>query len=270
MNLPIITLTSDLGATDHYVAALKGGLLCRTQDFQWIDISNQIKPFDVFTGAHVLNEAYRFFPPGSLHLLLIGNGESEGANSYAPTANENIRLLIAKYREHYFISFDNGALSLIFDDLPDQLHALPIAKEDYGNTFIALHILPGLIAGMIASGLRELPGTSTEKYVTRSFLSGFSDKDSIRGVITHIDYFGNAISDLHREQFLLAAAGRKASVIHKKTVFSEILKSFAQQTRGREIALFNSLGYLELCVKDGSAEEMLGIRKNDSFIIQFT
>lgn len=270
MNLPVITLTSDLGSTDHYVAALKGGLLCKTQAFRWIDISNHIRPFDVFTGAHVLNQAYRFFPPGSLHLLLIGNGESEGVNAYALSGSDSIRLLIAKYKEHYFISFDNGALSLIFDDAPALLHALPVAREDYGNSFAALHHVPALIAGLIDTDFRELPGTPAEKYVTRSFLTGFSDKDSIRGVITHIDSFGNAISDVHREQFLLVAAGRKASIKHKKTEFLPILKSFSQQTRGREIALFNSLGYLELCVKDGSAEDLLGIRKNDSFIIQFT
>jgi hypothetical protein len=270
MSQAVITLTSDLGNSDHYVAALKGGLLCKTGNFHWVDVSNTVSPFDVSAGAWILNQAYRFFPQGSLHLLLVGNGEQIGNTLPVKEVPASVRVLIAKYRQHFFLSFDNGALSRIFDEPPSLIHAVELETGAFGNTFIILNQLPHILHTMLESSFTEIPGKPTDTYVQRGFVTGFSDQDSIRGLIVHTDHFGNAITDVHREQFLSVGRGRSFQILYKNKTFDRIDSSFSEHRDGDETAIFNSMGFLELCIKNGSAYDLLGARKNESLLIRFS
>lgn len=116
--MPIVTLTTDFGVRDFYAGALKGALLRRSPGLQMVDISHDIKPFDIVQGAYVVQHAWPEFPEGTIHII--------GVNCVYDKPH---RFLAARRHGHYFIAPDNGLLTLLFPDWPDPdvrvLEALP-------------------------------------------------------------------------------------------------------------------------------------------------
>jgi S-adenosylmethionine hydrolase len=107
--MPIITLTSDLGTQDFYLAAIKGTLHSNLMDIQVIDITHQIPSFDIFKAAETLRHSYHFFPEGTIHCVLVNT------QSHLKTP-----ILLCKYQGHYFIGPDNGLFSFLFDEAPSK------------------------------------------------------------------------------------------------------------------------------------------------------
>src|SRR5690606_16410439 len=114
----IITLTTDLGNTDFYQAALKGSLLSLYPDVRIVDISHSVPPFDIQHAAYVLRNAYPYFPPKPVHLIGI-----------VSVFNDDTRFIAVRYRDHYFVGSDNGIFSLMFEGSPDEIVELNIMQD---------------------------------------------------------------------------------------------------------------------------------------------
>ena len=120
----IITLTSDMGYRDYYVAAVKGVIYSQCPNCHVVDISHSITPFNTFHAAWVLKNAYLNFPKGTVHILSVN---SEGS--------DDIAQVVVDYDGHYFIGADNGVFSLMFDKKPDRVFEININQDSDSMTF---------------------------------------------------------------------------------------------------------------------------------------
>lgn len=255
---PVITLTTDLGLKDYYSAALKGKILSIINNANIIDITHQVKPFDPYNGAFILNQTFRFFPKKSLHLLLVGN---QGRN--------NCPLIIAKFNQHYFIGYDNGAFSKIFDVVPDWIHQIEIKAMEYANSFSAIQYIGQIIKTLIESDFEEIPGIKISDIQRKQFIGGFTNSDTINGIVTHIDSFENIITDIHRELFYSVSKNRHFSLQIKQFEVHKINKNYDDVPTGELVLLFNTLGFLEIALNNGNASSLLAIKPNDNIRINF-
>ena len=108
--MALVTLTSDLGTRDFYVAALKGALISHCGNIPVVDVTHSIKQFDIKEAAFTVRNAYKYFPKGSIHLVHVNS------------SNADTKLLVAIVDGHYFITFDSGFLSLAFERTPHQTY----------------------------------------------------------------------------------------------------------------------------------------------------
>ena len=99
---PIVTLTTDFGLADHYVGTMKGVILSRCPGAQLVDISHEIPPFSIFSAAYTIDQAALYFPPGTVHLIVVD-----------PGVGTPRRALCAEALGHLFVAPDNGVLSLV-------------------------------------------------------------------------------------------------------------------------------------------------------------
>ena len=115
---PVITLTSDFGQKDPYLASLKGELHRLLEHPVIVDISHEIEPFHIAQAAFVVQNSYAHFPEGSVHILCIDD-----------TVSPENKPIVAKLNKHYFVCADNGILSLISPKFkPDEVYEIDIQK----------------------------------------------------------------------------------------------------------------------------------------------
>src|SRR5437870_3047431 len=114
--MAIITLTTDLGLKDHYVAMLKGKILTSFPAANLVDISHDIQAFNIQQAAFILRNSYAYFPVNTIHLVNV------------MADRKQLRCVLIKYKNHYFAGVDNGLFSLICDDIPDMIIELPVAE----------------------------------------------------------------------------------------------------------------------------------------------
>jgi S-adenosylmethionine hydrolase len=122
--MPIITLTSDWGHSDHYIGAVKGSILSLLPDVKIIDISHQVAPFNIEQAAFILKNCYKNFPKGTIHIIGVNTEESD--------KNPHTVVFI---NDHYFIGTDNGIFSMIFDKPPKKIIELNIMQDSDYFTF---------------------------------------------------------------------------------------------------------------------------------------
>jgi S-adenosylmethionine hydrolase len=257
--MPIVTLTTDYGTTDSYIAEIKGSILTQTNQVSFIDVSHDIRKFDLYHGAHVVRNAFHSFPEGTLHLVSVGVFSPD--SSYA----------LSLYKGHHFCGPDNGVMSLIFEGLraTHNLITLPLPKEF--NSFpakfffpiVAHHIAQGGTPEIIASAVPSLRPVFSPKPVIMN--------DLIRANIQYIDEFGNLITNLETSEFEKVRAGRSFSIRFRLPGFrtQTISEHYNSVDEGDIVALFNQHGFLEIAINSGNASQLLGVQINDLISISF-
>ena len=120
--MAVITLTTDLGTKDYYVAALKGNIYKELPDVSIVDISHDIDKYNIAQAAFVIKNCFQDFPKSSIHILGV-----------RPEKTESIDHVLAQYKGHFFVGADNGIFSLIFDHPPEKVVALNIRESLEGS-----------------------------------------------------------------------------------------------------------------------------------------
>ena len=149
--MPIITLTTDLGNTDHYVSAVKANILRQLESVNIIDISHNISTFNVLHAAFVLKNVYKDFPPGSIHIIGVNAESSEKTPHIAVYADE-----------HYFIGTDNGLFSLLLDIKPDKIVHITTSMESDNENFPIKDVFVKAACHIARGGTLELIGSPAE------------------------------------------------------------------------------------------------------------
>ena len=272
--MPVITLTSDFGNRDYRVAAIKGSLLSGEESVVITEITNEIRAHDLAQAAFILRRAYRSFPKGSVHIVAI--------DCLFHPEQKN---LIYKVNDHYFITADNGFISLLHPD-----YALGEVYEiTYNNRFddivrftpvdifvpAALHLLKG--------GIPEILGRkfSSPKRLT-SHNAAYRDK-YISGQVVYVDGFGNVCSNILKEkfeeyervypQFTLQFRNYKINKVYHS--LEDLITDWSHENdyHGRLLPHFNEEGYLELSIYKGSirngASNLLGLKEGENINIEF-
>lgn len=279
MNLarPIITLTTDFGQADYYVAAMKAVLLQHCPDAQLVDVTHQVLPQDVLAGSIVLERAIGSFPAGTTHLAVVD-----------PGVGTSRRMLVVGMRDQVVVCPDNGLITWALRRMqggaqrPKVLGTASSLKPAVrsrleGPDFVSeLVWRPPLVnrvfhgrdimapaAGRIARGD---PISTFTKPINNPVLLNVALMTSGRaGRIVHIDHFGNATSNIPQE---LLEANQGGQIVAGGQQVGPLRQTYADVAVGRPLALIGSSGLLEIAVRDGSAARMLGLRIHDPVELQ--
>lgn len=272
--MSIITLTSDYGLVDHRVGAIKGSILSLNPEAKIVDISHNIEPYDIQQAAYILKNVYPFFPKNSIHLVAVDSFYHKERKS-----------LVYKVDGHYFVTVDNGIISLIFSTIkPDEIYEITLNNrfDDVVN-FTATDVLAPAAVHLFNGGLPEVIGRKFDQ--PKEVIAPkavYSDKIMV-GQIIYIDNFGNAVSNISKKFFMEKAAvypkfsikfrNFKTSIIYNQ--YTDIVTdwSIEQKFHGKAAAIFNDAGFIEITIYKGTkyngANSLLGISVGEKIYIEF-
>jgi len=260
MKHPIITLLTDFGTKDYYVASMKGVILGINPRCKVVDISHHIHPQDIMAGAFVLAHAFSYFPEGTIHLAVVDPGVG-GAR--API------LIVTDH--FFFVGPDNGLFSLVLRKekiretyvLTEKRFFLPeISQTFHGRDIFAP------VAGHLTLGISPKAfGRRIDSLKTLNFPEPIVRGMNLIGEVIHIDSFGNLITNIGREGFSQFIQGRPFLIKAGKGIIKGLKDGYWEGKKNEPIALFGSGGCLEIAVREGSAEKMLKMKKGDSIRI---
>jgi S-adenosylmethionine hydrolase len=260
----VITLTTDLGHKDFYVASIKGKILSELNNVSIVDVSNEIPIFDINFAAFTLKNCCFDFPEGTVHIVSID----------AEISANKIPLLI-KHKGHYFIGADNGLFSLLFDQTPSEIFELTINHDSDILTFPTKNIFVKAACHIARGGTPEIIGRRIDEIKTYQNFRATTTTDTIRGSIIYRDSYGNAISNISLRLFNEIGKGRQCIVRFKNYEIKNISKTYSEVPNGEKIALFNSAENLEIAINrgvlgaGGSATQLLGLNINEVILIEF-
>lgn len=255
----IITLTSDLGSKDHYVASVKGRILSLDNKATIVDITNDIPPFDINQASYVIENAFHHFPEGTVHIVGVH-----------PSAYDRVRHLAIQYRGHYFIGADNGIFSLLFQEKPEKIHLVDSHVEGNEPNFEIRDIFSVAAVHLSNGGDIKDLGERGLILTERAKLNPIVNSDVIKGHIIYIDSYENAITNITKEMFDKATLGRDYEIFANPTcTFKNVRKRYNEVPIGEKVALFGSNGKLEIGINQynhehhGGASSLLGIKIKD-------
>lgn len=254
--MAIITLTSDFGELDYYVAAFKGEILSACPAVQIVDVSNHIPPYQINHAAYVLKNAFGHFPKRSIHVARVFEW-----------SEQDTRVIACSYKDHFFIAPDNGILSMVFEEQPavvvhvDPGRMVMKTPHDLYTKAIRTIVYNGSLADL------GMPVSDMEKrHMLRPIIQG----NSIRGIVKHIDYYGNAITNIRRDEFESNIKDGDFTLwLRRNDFIQRIAGNYSDVPQGEQLARFNSKGLLEIAVYCGRADELLGLSEGDNIKIEY-
>ena len=258
--MAIVTFLSDFGSTDHYVAAVKASILKENPNLNIVDISHDITMGDIGHAAFVLNEVFRDFPKGSVHLICVSNATSRNAKKVA-----------VKLEDHIFIGEDSGLFSLLSEMQPAavvDLNGIDKSK----STFNAKDFL-GPIVGKVASGkdIQDF-GKRLEALERLMPSRAKATKKQIAGNIMRVDHYGNLITNILKSDFdAIQKINNDApyEVNFRREKISQIHSEYADVGSGECYVIFNSSGRLQIGMNQGNGSKLFGLGVNDQVFIDF-
>jgi len=256
--MSVITLISDWFKNDFYIAATKGRILSLCPDQTIVDISHSITTFNTAQAAFVLRNAYPNFPAGTIHLIFVNTESSPDKPS-----------LIVKAHEQFFIGTDNGIFSLILSDNHDKIIQINIEKRT-SHSAIELFTKTAcqLAKGAKMEELGEVIDTFNQKIPLRPTIENLT----LTGSVIYIDSYNNAITNITKDLFEKIRQQRKFEIFiqSKHYKVSRISSFYHEVPVGELLALFNSVGLLEIAINNGNAAGLLNLDVNSSVRIVFS
>jgi S-adenosylmethionine hydrolase len=248
--MPLLTLTSDIGSQDYLVAAVKAQLLKANPEFNLVDISHNIPPFNYPQAAYVCRNAIKYFPAYTYHIILVNLFDSKPE-----------QLLLIYHRNQYFFCADNGLISMILEEKPEMVIGLPLEKTVIKNTLYCTEVIAVAINQLVNGMAITSMGNPDAPFIEKNPLRPMFSDNWIEGQIIFIDNFENVIVNITREQFEEQRKGRHFKIVFKRDEMIEtISESYADVPEGEKLALFNSAGYLEIAINKGNAAGLFGLK----------
>lgn len=265
---PLITLLTDFGTSDGYVAAMKGVISSRAPGVPIVDISHDVPPQDVERGGAVWARAWPWFPPGSVHVCVIDPGVG--------TARA---IIAAEARGAVFVVPDNGVLAYALEKRDVRrvhrvehptLRLEPVSRTFHGRDIFA----PAAAAIAMGLPLREVgPEARVADLVwprpprPRRRVKG--DAVEWHGEVIDIDHFGNATTNLDADKVLVGSDPRAALELEiGGHTLAGLQGSYGEVAAGEALVLVGSTGRIEIAVSGGSAAKELGIKRGDRAVVR--
>jgi len=252
---PLITLLTDFGYKDHYVAAMKGVILSICPEAQIVDIAHGVPKFDVRAAAYVLRGAYKYFPRGTIHVVVVD-----------PGVGTERRAVAVKSRNYVFIGPDNGVLSLaLAEDGVEEARVIEnrdLMLPRVTHTFhgrdvfapVAAHLAKGVPFSQVGRRIEHLEEPSFAKPLVRG-------REMLCEAL-YIDDFGNVALNVDEKMLrgLGVSYGAMLAVeLRGKEIALKLLPSYGHAPEGAPLLLINSEGFLEIAVNKGSAASIFGL-----------
>lgn len=248
--MAVITLTTDFGTRDTYVAEMKAAILSITRDVHVVDITHEVAPHDVLEGALALEAAAPWFPTATIHLAVVDPGVGTARRGLAVASGD-----------HVFIGPDNGLFTPFLGVTP--WRAFELRAEQFGatqmsRTFHGRDVFAPA-AAHVARGLEpERLGPLVTDPVLLAWPRASLAGGRVGGAVVHVDRFGNLVTSIRAET--LASLGSAVTVrVGARTL--PLVRTYGELARGRAGALVGSHNRLEIAVNRGSAASVLGARR---------
>ena len=246
----IITLLTDFGTKDGYAGIMKGVILGINPKVTIVDISHEIPKWDIKAAAFVLQSAYRYFPSGTIHVIVID-----------PGVGSEREILAVQTKDYLFLAPDNGLLSLVFDREPECTVYRVSRREKYlgdvSQTFHGRDIFAPIAAHLSKKVPLSEIGEPYADAVCGLFPKPKVDSNKIEGEIVYQDGFGNLISNISEHEIAESGISENAVIDIKGKTIHGLRTSYASAPAGELLALISSAGFLEIACNKCSAAEIL-------------
>ncbi len=246
---PVITLLTDFGMCDSYVAQMKGVILQKSPDAQIVDLSHEIPPQDILRAAYLLGDSYPRFPRATIHIVVVD-----------PGVGSDRRVLCISAARQFFIAPDNGVLELVLRSAPPEAMVAVTNRwyfqKNVSTTFHGRDILAS-VASHLAAGVKlSRFGPPVADPVRLQLPQVTMGDKQISGAVIYADRFGNLVTNIERKHLAQVFQGAKSSQMLVWVGGREIRglwRSYAEQQPGELMCLLGSSGRLEISVSGGSA-----------------
>ena len=282
--MPIITLTTDFGEKDFFIGAVKGAIYSELDTVNIVDISHGISPFHITEAAFVIENAYKNFPKGTIHII--------GVDAELTPENKHIAVLL---NEHYFICANNGIISMLTNKIkPDKVVEITIHNHITSNfpvldvfVKVACHIARGGTLEIIGKSILNLPADKGGIKQLKGLNPVINQsQNQIIGTVIYIDNYGNVVCSITRKLYEKIGKGRPFTIRARTASFKNIYNTYSEaihfnidknkrEEDGKKLAIWNSSGYLELAIYKsnpktvGSASTLFGLEYRDTVTINF-
>ena len=253
MARPVIALLTDFGTRDHYAGTMKGVALAICPDVTLVDITHDVAAHDVLGGALELAAAYKYFPAGTIFLVVVD-----------PGVGSSRRGIAADTGDYRFVAPDNGVLTAVLDEHPAK-RIVELTERKYGRPSVSRtfegrdRFAPAaawLAKGIDLAALGRSAGAVQHLDIPRAVLG----EGRIDGEVLRVDRFGNLITNIDRRTFEKLAGGPLDIRIGTHQV-SRVVSTYADAAPGEVCGLFGSTDHLEIAANGASAAETLGLRR---------
>lgn len=261
MARPVVALLSDFGFRDHYVGAMKGVVLNICPEATLVDISHEIPAHDVLTAALELAAAYRYFPAGSVFLVVVDPGVGSDRRGVAADAGD--------YR---FVAPDNGVLTAVLGEQPPrrvvELTERRYARPTVSRTFEGRdRFAPA--AAWIAKGVQlSALGRPLRDYRVLDIPAPELADDRLVGQVLRIDRFGNVVSNIDRKAFESVAQRGSIQIEVGPHVIGRLVETYTEIGDDEVCALFGGTEHLEFAASSSSAVERLGVERGAAVVVR--
>jgi S-adenosylmethionine hydrolase len=252
---PIITLTTDYGTSDHLAGVLKGVILRILPTATLVDINHHVTPYDLLDGALTIGNAYRYFPPRTVHLVVVD-----------PGVGTQRRPILVSADQHYFVAPDNGVLSLVYEREASVLVRHITAEHHFlnpvSNTFHGRDVFAPVAAWLAKSYQTEAFGEEISDYTRFALPRPKPAGSALKGVVLRVDAFGNLLTNFTAEDLpkSMIEGGKISLDLGGKRV-EKFVQTFAQGPAGEPVAILGSSGFLEIAVNKAHAARVLGVNR---------
>jgi len=252
MARPVIALLSDFGTLDHYAGTMKAVVLGICPDVTLVDITHDIPPHDLLTANLELAASYRYFPPGTIFLVVVDPGVGSAR-----------RGLAAETADFKFVAPDNGVLTSVLRETPprrivevtERRYARPTVSRTFEGRDRFAPAAAWLAKGIELTALGRPAGT----YITIDIPSPEQSADMISGQVLRVDHFGNLVTNIDRKTFEKLAQSGSIQIIVGEQAVGRFVATYAEAAAGELCALFGSTDHVEIAVNSGNAAERLDL-----------
>jgi S-adenosylmethionine hydrolase len=245
---PVVTLLTDFGTADGYVAEMKGVILSRVPAATLVDVSHEVVPQDVEAARLALARYWRRFPPGTVHLAVIDPGVGSARAA-----------LVVESDGRFLVGPDNGVLSPALLVGGARAVTLPI-PAGASPTFHGRDVFAPAAADLALGATLDALGSPALDLVVRRTPEPRRLADgSIEGQVITIDRFGNAITNL---------LGLRAQSVEVNGTLLPLLRAYADVPVGEAIALVGSTGLIEIAVRNGSGAAAMGLERGSVVVVR--
>lgn len=252
---PIVTLMTDFGLRDPYVAEMKAVILDISPNTNIVDISHQIEKFNIKMGGYVLASASPYFPKGTIHVVVVD-----------PGVGTRRKAILIQTKNSYFIGPDNGVLVLAAKSQGIQcIYRIENPKfmlPEVSHTFHGRDVFAPA-AGHLASEVSPTKfGPEIQKIVMPKFAEITKTQNTLTGEVIHIDGFGNILTNFRQKD--LGSIGKTVSLKLKKTKLNlPLYKAYAEAEPHQPLLIIGSHNFLEISINQGNAAEKFQARIGD-------
>lgn len=257
----LITLTTDFGLTDSYVAEIKAVILGINPFVEIVDISHQVEKFNIRMGAYVLASAAPYFPKGTIHVAVVD-----------PGVGTKRKPILIVTENNFFVGPDNGVLALAAErqgikhiyEIANPKYMLPKVSTTFHGRDIFAPAAAHLSKGIPPAGF----GPETRRIVKPQFAKIIKRDSMLVGEVIHVDGFGNIITNFTAKELESLGIRENLNLKLRETILKlKLCRAYADVKAKKPLALIGSHDFLEISVNQGNAARMFKVKAGDKVII---